>query len=261
MYPNRPGSARPLPQQRLDDASPGLGNVPPIIPTATQSQYPTVAQLICKSAQVARRARMRCGRKMQVGQRVTAEAVGATLQEQKLRRKACDMRQHCGPYLKKLRVPGTGRQRHIELGTRTRAAANFTLGTCARVERIATLMQIGNDDLRVILECIEYAVPVVGIDIHIGDAPKTMTPTQGFNDDTAIVEDAKAGRAIASGVMKSGDRHKCAASLARHDPIRSQQTRAHNAGGRFVDTTEIRSITAIEHAVSQLGAALHELDM
>ena len=56
---------------------------------------------------------------------------------------------------------------------------------------MAVLVQVGEDDGGVVLERIEDPVAVVSIDVYIGDPLETVLLKQGFNRDSAVVEDAE----------------------------------------------------------------------
>ncbi len=158
-------------------------------------------------------------------------------------------------------IAGAGGQWHVELGAGGRAAAALGRRPGARIERLATLVQVGDDDLRVVLEGVEHAVAVVRVDVDVGDAPEAVTPPQRLDDHAAVVEDAEARGAVARGVVQATDRHEGAAPRSGHDPISRAQARADDGGGGLVHTAKARGVAGIEHAAAELGTALHELDV
>ncbi len=146
MYPKLGG------EQFLDHPHPSLGQIAPVIAPAPERQHPPVLQPIGQCAQIACRLRVRRRGQQQVRQRVARDAVSPALQDQELRLKARHMRQHRGPHLAEVGVARARGQGHVELGASGGAAAHLRGVPGARIQRLAALVQVGDDDFRIILE-------------------------------------------------------------------------------------------------------------
>ena len=122
---------------------------------------------------------MRLFRQLKVGDRVAAKAVGAALKQDELRREALEMGFDCGPGGEKLGVAGARRQGQVELAAGRRTRARLACRARARVQEAAVLVGIGKDQRRVILECIEDAVPMVRIDVDVRNAREPVSRASG----------------------------------------------------------------------------------
>ncbi len=129
---------------------------------------------------------------------------------------------------------------NVQLGAHGRAATALLLRAGAGIERVPALVQVRDDQLRIVLERVEHAVPMVGIDIHIGDTAQPPMPAQMLDNDTAVIEYAEARGAIACRMMQSGDRHEGAPPRCGQDPLGCRKTRAHHAGRRLEYAAERR---------------------
>jgi hypothetical protein len=150
---------------------PGARQIAAIVAPAAQRQYATVAEAIGQHAQLARRTRMAGTRQRRCVIGSPADAVGATLQDEELtgaKRSTCASMLR--PYRIELLIAGARRQRHVELGPHGRAASDLIIGAGARVECLAALVQIGKNQVWIVLESVVHAIAVMRIDIDIGDA-------------------------------------------------------------------------------------------
>jgi len=66
-------------------------------------------------------------------------------------------------------------------------------------------MEVDDEHVGIGHEPVEHAVPVMGIDVHVGDALQAVFPAQIFDGHAAIVEHAESGGPIASGMMQAGN--------------------------------------------------------
>ena len=84
-------------------------------------------------------------------------------------------------------------------------------------------MDVGEQEVRVVLETIEHAVSVVRIDVHVGDPFEPVTGTQVFRRHTAVVEHAETGGMSATRMVQPGDRYECTGRRACHDSVNGGQ--------------------------------------
>ena len=115
-------------------------------------------------------------------------------------------------------------------------------------------MQIREDQFRIVLEGVEHAIAMMGVDINVGDARNAMGAPQMLDDHAAIVEDAEARGALARRVMQAGDRHEGAPVRAAHDPVRGRQARTHNASGRLEYAAKRGRVSSVQPAAAAMGA-------
>jgi hypothetical protein len=90
--------------------------------------------------------------------------------------------------------------------------------TRAGIEVAPVLVEVGEHHRRVVLERVEHPIAVVRVDVDVSDALQSRA-LQQLDRHPAVVEDAKARRALARRVMEPGDGHEGAAALAAHDRL------------------------------------------
>jgi len=99
----------------------------------------------------------------------------------------------------------------------------------------------------------------VRIDVDVCDAFEPGFLSQKLDSHTAVVKNAETRGTIPRGVMKARDRHKGAATLALHNRVGGIQSRAHDAGGRFVHASKCGRITPIEKPLPADGTLSHKV--
>ena len=114
--------------------------------------------------------RVRLGCQPQVCDRIADDRVGTALQEDQLRFRGIEVLLHLVPSSEKRRVVGAGRQRNVQLRTRSRTAAGLAAAAGAGIQKASVLVQIGIEHIGIFLEGIEDAVAVMRVDVHIGYA-------------------------------------------------------------------------------------------
>ena len=149
---------------------------------------------------------MRGGAEFHIGDRVTLDTVGAALQQDELRLVFTQVSLDQRPDLLKYGVIGKWRHRDIQFGTLGGTLAGFVYESRARVERAAILVDIGEDQVGIVLEAVKHAVAVMRIDIDVRDLLDAVLLAQILDGDAAIVEYAKAGGNVAARMMQARDR-------------------------------------------------------
>ena len=66
---------------------------------------------------------------------------------------------------------------------------------------MAIFVGVGEDQSRVVLEAVEHAVPMVSVDVHVGDALEPVALAQIFDRHTAIVEYTESRGSVPRRVM------------------------------------------------------------
>ena len=127
---------------------------------------------------------------------IAGETVGAALEDDELGFGGVDVGLDPIPGIEEGVVAGAREQRDVELGALGCARAGLVRPPGARIEKAAVLVDVADEDLGIILEGVEDAVAVVGVDVDIGDAVDVVTRTQDLDGDAAVVEDAEAARAV-----------------------------------------------------------------
>ena len=130
--------------------------------------------------------------------RIAGKAVGAALQDDDFRVALFDEPLHAGPDLEKQFVSGARRQRDIDLGAGRITSSCFIDIPAARIEEVSVFMQIRDPQIRVVLKGIEDTVPMVSVNIDIGQPAHAMAFSQGLDRNAAIVEDTKPRGSVAA---------------------------------------------------------------
>jgi hypothetical protein len=167
------------------------------------------------------------------------------------------MREHLRPNRVEFGIAGPGRQWYVELGAGGGAAADLGIGAGARIQALSALVQIREDQPRVVLEGVIHAIAMVRIDIDIGDAGHAAVTPQMLDDDPAVVEDAKSRGALTRSVVQAPNGYECSAARAGQDPIGRRQAGSHYAGRRLEHAAKGRSIATVQPAAARLRA-LHD---
>ena len=193
--------------------------------------------------------------------RVTFEAVGTTLKQDKFGFCVIDIGLNSRPGLLKIDVTRAGLHRDIELGATRPSFAGLLGGARARVQVAAILMDIREDKVWVIFETVEHAVAVMRVDIDVGYALHAVFLAQVFGGNTAIIEDAKPGRTISASVMQSRYRHERALCPPFHDCVHSRQRSANDIGGGIKYTRQCGSVPIIKKALAVSRHARNLVDV
>jgi len=129
----------------------------------------------------------------QVRDRVAFEAVRAALEQDEVGTAGAQVVLHLLPSRVVVLVARTGWQRQVEFRAERRADAGFLRHPGAGVEIAAVLVQIREQQVRVVLECVEHAVAVVRVDVNVGDTLHPVPAPEHFDRHAAVVENAKPG--------------------------------------------------------------------
>ena len=204
---------------------------------------------------------MRVFRQLKMSDRVAAEAVGAALKQDELRREALEMGFDRGPGREKLGVAGARWQGQVELASGRRTRARLACRARSRVEKAAVLVGIGKDQRRIILECIEDAVAVVRIDVDVRDSCEPVDALQVLDDDSDVIEDAEACRVRPPRMVQPRDRHEAALRATCHQALGSDQRSADDIACGLEHTLEGRRVAAIEESLAGRRAGFDEVDV
>jgi len=185
----------------LYDPGPGARKIAPVVTTAASSHNASVAMPVGQGAQIMSRLCMRVLGESQVGYRIAVQAVGTALHDDEFRPGIVQVAQHPRPDIAELTIAGLRRQRDIHFRPGCPALAGFAGGPRTRIQITTIFMDIGENQVRVILETIKNAIPVVGIDVDIGDPLQLMFLPQVLRRDATIIEDAKTRRVLPARVV------------------------------------------------------------
>ena len=117
-------------------------------------------------------------------------------------------------------------------------------------------MQIGKDQLRIVLEPVEDAIAVMRIDVDIGDARHAAARGAGARSTTpqSLNTQNPAARSRAAWCrppMGTNARRRAPA----HDPLGGGQARADHAGGRLEHAAKSGRIAAVQQAGTGTASA------
>ena len=211
--------------------------------------------------QIARRPMMRCGAEREMRERVAGEAVGTALQHDELGRVVLEMPQYACPYGLEGGIIGARRERQVQFGAARGALAALFGAAGARIEKSTIFVDVGEDQLRLVLEGVEHTVAVMRVDVDICDALETAGRTQPFDDDATIVERAKTGGTAARGVMQARDRYERTTHAAEHHRLGSAEGTADDVRRCFEHATKRRRVTAVEIPRPRIRSGAQEFDV
>ncbi len=247
--------------QAADDGGPGAGQVVAIVAAAAGGEEAAAGMAVGEFAEAARCVCVRLFGEVQVGNRVTAETVRATLQDDELGPGCVDKGFELLPCGSEHRIVRAGRQRQVQLCADRRPLARFACRTRARVQVPAVLVHVGKDHVRVTLETVEHTIAMVRVDIYVRDAADAVPHAQVFDGDTAVIEDAETRRMIAGGMVEARDRHKSARSVTCHQCIDGRQGRADHNPAFVKDARHHRRVAAVEKTGTLLRQPRDVLDI
>ena len=116
-------------------------------------------------------------RKRQVGDGIGLHAVRAALKKHEFRPHPVEKVLGTLPGVEQRVVAGARRQGNVELGPFRTPLAGLRRETGARVEIAAIFVEVDDEQFRIILERVEDAVGMVGVYVHIGNAPDPVMRT------------------------------------------------------------------------------------
>ena len=241
----------------LHDTGPCPCHVVAVVPSTTRADDASLAVFVGKPAQCRRRVRVRLFCPAQVSDGIALETVGTALHENELRLLRVDVGLNLLPRPPEFSIVCPWSHRNIQFRAFRPALPGFVRMAGSRVQVPSVLVDIREDQVRVVVKSVKDTVAVVGVDIDIGDAPQPVFHAQVFGRNTAIVENTKPGGTIASCVMESGNRYKRAFVVVVHHFIDSTQHRAYDRRSRFVDSFDGRRITIIQIPFADLRQARH----
>lgn len=193
--------------------------------------------------------------------RVTFEAVGATLHDDEFGPGALDERLDYRPGVGEFIVSGARRQWNIQLRPRGETFAGFTCRAGARIQESTIFMDIGEQQIRVVLEPVKHTISVMRIDIHVGNALQIVMVSKVFDGNPAVVEDTKSGSMVAPGMMQTGNWNESPLRVTLHYGIDGSQRRTNHVRCNLEDAGKCRGITAIEKSTSFRRFLRHKIDV
>ena len=205
--------------------------------------------------------RMRLFGQFQVRDRIAPQAVCTALKNDELRRMALDVGFDGRPGREEFRIARAGRQRQIQLGAFRAARTGFRIGAGARIQIAPILVQIREYQRRIVLESVKDAVAMMRVDVDVGDPRKAVHPLQVFDDDADVVENAKAGRVPASGMVQSGDWHEAAFRPSVHQRVGCDEGRTDDVARRLEHAFPGGRVAGIQVTVAAGGFRLHQVDV
>jgi len=197
----------------------------------------------------------------QVRDGVALEAVGAALEDDELGLVLLEVRLDALPGFEELVVARPWHERDVELGAACRTRAGLRGGARARVQEAPVLVQVGENERRIVLEAVVDPVAVVGVDVDVGDARQPVVALERLGDNAAVVEHAEAGRVAAGGMVQPGDGHERALHVAAHQRFGGHERRADHGGGRLEDAGHRRRVAGIEVALTCPRSRPHQFDV
>ncbi len=235
------------------DLGPGLGRVVPVITAAAYGQDPALTDTVGDPAQGSGYRSMHRRTHLQMGNGIAGEGVRPALQQNELGRVILQEAFGRGPQAHELPVLGERGQGYVQFGAAGRAGPGLMGMAGARIQVVPILVEVDDGEVRVIGEGVEHPVAVVGVYIHVGDAPDAMHLPQGLDGNAAVVEDTEAGRPVAPCMVEPGDGHHGPGQLPSHDPRHRIQRTPDDEQRRFVDTHHGRRIAIIQITLPRHG--------
>ena len=197
----------------------------------------------------------------EMSERVAVQAIRPALEHHELRLVLAQMRDDTRPGFEELAVACAGRERDVELGALGSALAGLAGITGPGVQIASVLVDIGEDQVGVVLVRVKDAVAVVHIDVDVGDAADAVLAAQGFDHHPQVVEHAEPGRAVAARVMQSADGLEGTATVAAHDLRQAVQRGARHSRAGVVYTWKYRSVAIVEEFQPVALRVDHGLDV
>ena len=135
--------------------------------------------------------------------RITLEAVRPTLHDDEFGCRIVDIGLHDLPGRIEFIVAGAWWHRNIKFGAGGRSLARFLGSPGSRIEESAVFVQVCKNQVGVVLESIEDTVPVMRVDIDVGNALQSVLLSQVFDRNTAIIEYAKTCRVLPARMVQA----------------------------------------------------------
>jgi energy-dependent translational throttle protein EttA len=212
-------------------------------------------------AQARRRVGMRLLGEREVRDRVSGQAVGAALEDHEVGRMPLEVGFDDRPGGEKLCIAGARRQGKVELAAGGGARSDLVGGSGAGIQEASVLVRVGDHERRVVLEGVEHAVAVMGVDVDVRDAREPVLALQVFDHDTDVVEDAETRRVRATGMVQARDRHEGPARASIHHRLCRDERSADDVARGLEDALESGRVAAIEKSLAGGRARDDELDV
>jgi hypothetical protein len=212
-------------------------------------------------AQFAGRPPMSVVRKTEMGNWIAFKAVSPTLHDYEFRPAALDAGFDLRPNLIKFGVASARRQRDIQLRADGRAFAGFAGGSCAGIQELSILVNIGEDQIGIVLKSVVHTVTMMGIYVDVGNSPYSVFVSKVLDGNAAIIKYAKPGGVLTAGMVQSRNGHECATGITLHNSIYGSQRRTDYIGRNFEYTRKCRRIAAIEKTSAFLGSFGYEINV
>jgi len=197
-------------EQRLHHPGPGQRQVGPVVTSSTEHQQGGLTH----SCQCTGHPCVGPRTQLQMSDGITGDAVGPRLQDEKIRPVPLQESLRLWPEFPEERIVRFRRQGNVELGTRSSALSRLAHRACSRIEITAIFVEIDDDHRGIGFESIVDTVPMVSIDVHIGD-PVHSLPFQAFG--WRRIQPHHCG---AHGVGRQWERKRVRTSLPAGDPPR-----------------------------------------
>ena len=196
-----------------------------------------------------------------VRDRIALKAVGAALHDDELWSHGVQVRLDLFPGLMEVAVIRARRERDVQLGATCTARAGLLGSAGAGVKKAAVFVEVGEQQIGVVLETVKDAVAMMGININVGNALDSKLLAQILDRDPAVVEYAESGSACSRRVMQSGNRDECALVVSVHDLIDGTKHGSDNGRCRVIDSGHGGRIALVEPAVTGRGHTRHLVDV
>jgi hypothetical protein len=144
-------------------------------------------------------------RQGEMRQRITRQTVGACLQEHELGLVSAQVGENTLPGGKEFLVACTRRERDIEFRALGSAGPGLFGKPRSRVQKAPVFVEIRKNQVGVGFIALKHPVPIVHVDVDVGDAPDSVLGAQSVDDSTEVVEHAEPSRAAAACVVHAAD--------------------------------------------------------
>ncbi len=159
----------------LHDPGPGPREVAPVVAAAARSDDPAFAILVGEPAQRRRGLCVRFFGPAKVRYRIALEAVGAALHDDELWPHGVQVGLDLFPGFTEVAVIRARRKRDIQLRATCPARAGLLGSAGAGVEKASVFVEVGEQQIGVVLETVKDTVTVMGIDIDVGNRAGSRT--------------------------------------------------------------------------------------
>ena len=166
-----------------------------LVPAAPGEQPAAARELVRELVQFLVGGPLRVDGQLQVGQRVEPVRIAAVLADQDLRAERAQQRRHDRvERAQPVRVPGARGQRHVDRHPVRLGPAGVAGQPGAGEQGHRVLVQADGQHPRVVVEGGLDAIPVVHVDVHVGDPLRTLLQQPADRDGRVVVDAEAAGR-------------------------------------------------------------------